>query len=205
MPRVAAGSSRTRRLGLLSFAVFLSAPFALAVGIALDAWRVIFVMVVLLVVAHYVDKAWRDSRGVKDDEDVEFTAREEADLRDTSESWADSLLYLLEHPELVARVRFRYRFALRAHTLARPLHWAGFTVTLVMLPQPLWAAIGAFVALVADNSGASKLSTLLLSRLSERTDAAERERWLRWYAWADNAGVAAMVAAVGFKYLMGGY
>ena len=78
---------------------------------------------------------------------------------------------------MVARYRFAYRFSLRAHVLARPLHWAGFTAALLLLPQyPLLAAVGAFVGVVTDTSRSSKLAALVLPRLRVKADDDERRR-----------------------------
>ena len=195
----------TRRLGLLSLGLFLATPVVLAVAVATGEARVALAILPLLVADWYADRAWQDSRGDQERELV-LTPQEDDDLAHSEDGWTDSLLYVLDHPEVVARWRFGYRFALRAHVLARPVHWAGFTFALLMLPQhPLLAAVGGFVGVVTDTRGSSKLAALMLPRLRVKADDAERKAWLRWYGRLDNAGVALMVVAVAIKYMAGGY
>jgi len=195
----------TRQLGLLSVALFLASPVVLAVAIATGQARIALIILPLLVADWYADRAWRESRG-DHERTPELTAQEDDDLARTEDHWIDGLVYVLDHPELVARYRFEYRFGLRAHVIARPVHWAGFTFALLMLPQhPLLAAVGGFVGVVTDTSGTSKLAAVTLPRLTVKADDAERAAWLRWYGRLDNAGVALMVAAVAAKYLAGGY
>ena len=197
--------SRTRQLGLLSLALFLATPVVLAVAIAAGQPRIALAILPLLVADWYADRAWRQSRGDLGEE-LELTPEEDDDLAHSEDGWTDSLLYVLDHPEVVARYRFAYRFSLRAYVLARPLHWAGFTAALLLLPQhPLLAAVGAFVGVATDTSGSSKVAALALQRLRVKADDEERKAWLRWYGRLDNAGVAVMVVAVAVKYLAGGY
>ena len=192
MNRAAVHAGETRRLGLLSFALFLATPVVLAVAVAAGQWRIALAIAPLLVAEWYADRAWLESRGQPDE--LELTPEEDDDLAHSEDGWTDSLLYVLDHPEVVARYRFAYRFSLRACVLARPLHWAGFTAALLLLPQyPLLAAVGAFVGVATDTSGSSKLAALALPRLRVKADDEERKVWLRWYGRLDNAGVALMV------------
>ncbi len=107
---------------------------------------------------------------------------------------------------MVARYRFAYRFSLRAYVLARPLHWAGFTAALLLLPQyPLLGCGRRLRRRGHRHQRVVEAGGLALPRLRVKADDEERKAWLRWYGRLDNAGVAVMVVAVAVKYLAGGY
>ena len=152
--RAAADMSRTRSLGLLSFALYLTMPVVLAAAVALGEWWIAVAIVPLFAADWFVDRAWAKSGGGLGPGDrahartrrTTWSARAtESPTRcctsSSTRSWCPA-------------ARFTYRFALRAHVLLRPLHWAGFVLALVALPQNrLLAAAGVFIALAADNSG----------------------------------------------------
>lgn len=181
--RPVAPARRARRLGLAMFAVWSAAPVLAGAAFYTDDWRPLAALVPLLIVDSLLYHRWLDAGPeVGEEEAAEtFAGVDEEELEELADGgWSNDLLFALDHPEVLNRVRYRYRGELVLRSIATVLQPVGWVLLVVSLPEhPGWGAFAAVLIVSALGSSPSRMAMMLHSRFRVRTTEESRARWVR--------------------------
>lgn len=195
--RVPAPPPRQVRLALAY--TWVLGPLTAGLAIYLDDWRLLVLGVIPIFLGnHLIDRRWADSGPEQlereaDEADEAFAGTDAADDLVDDASVLDDVVFMLDHPEIVARVRYPTRVALVTRMASTATQASGYLVLLLALPGLLWlGAVGVLLIVASSGSSAGHLALALTPRFPTRATDAQRARWLRWDKAVDIVGWSAI-------------
>lgn len=175
---------------------WVAGPLTAGLAIYLDNWRLLVLGVVPIFLAnHLIDRRWADPgpEQLEREADEAFAGTDAADDLVDDASVLDDVVFMLDHPEIVARVRYPTRVALVTRMASTATQASGYLVLLLALPGLLWlGAVGVLLIVASSGSSAGHLALALTPRFLACATDAQRARWLRWDKAVDVVGWSAI-------------
>lgn len=213
MPAGRPAPRRSRFWGVAMGVVWLAGIAIGAYAVYVDDWRPLLAILPLLLVDDVLLDKWIASdpeqieREAREDDEL-FTEEEEealADLPDDADA-LDEYSFILDHPELVTRFKYKFREALVLRSAATATEIVGWLLFVVAVPgQPLLGALGVLLALAASGNSVYRLTRVLTPRFRVRATDHERRGWLRRDRIVEYAGWGAVAVVAGYKLIEGHY
>ena len=192
--RVPAPPPRQVRLALAY--TWVLGPLTAGLAIYLDDWRLLVLGVIPIFLAnHLIDRRWADPgpEQLEREADEAFAGTDAADDLVDDASVLDDVVFMLDHPEIVARVRYPTQVALVTRMASTATHATGYLVLLLALPSLMWVgAVGALLITASGGPSARHLALALTPHFPARATDAQRARWLRWDKAVDVVGWSAI-------------
>jgi len=147
---------------------WVAGPLTAGLAVYLDDWRLLVLGVVPIFLAnHLIDRRWADPgpEELEREADEAFAGTDAADALVDDASVLDDVVFMLDHPEIVARVRYPTRVALVTRMACTATQATGYLVLLLALPGLLWlGAVGVLLIVASSGSTAGHLALALTPR-----------------------------------------